>query len=64
MTTAPLNRAMLIRLSEGKIVHANEIRRAERCGNYTHVWYHGDALLDQIWDEDMKVWNAINDCSR
>lgn len=51
----------LIQLTESKIVDSSQIVRAERCGNYTDVWLksHSPGMLDQIWDEDRKLWNAI-----
>jgi hypothetical protein len=54
----------LIRLTDSLIVAADQIIRADRCGNYTDVWLRGYPVLKQIWDEDMRLWDAIKECSR
>lgn len=48
----------LIKLNDGVIVSDDEIVRADRSGNYTHVWLRTHPMM-QILDEDMKVWNQI-----
>lgn len=50
--------SVLIRIDDGLIVHPDQIERADRCGNYTNVWLKGHGLK-QIWDEDMRLWQAI-----
>lgn len=50
----------LIKLKDGLIVSSDLILAANRCGNYTHIFFKNDRMLmEQIWDEDLTVWNRI-----
>lgn len=49
----------LISINGGLIVHPLEILRAERCGNYTHVYIRDRQSAQIIWDEHSILWEAI-----
>lgn len=49
----------LIQIDDNLIVAPSEIRKAERCGNYTSVYLKGHELPKQIWDDQHKLWDTI-----
>lgn len=49
---------LLVRLHANKFIHINEIRRAERVGNYVEITTWSGEFI-QHWDEDQTVINQI-----
>jgi hypothetical protein len=52
----------LIKVRDGLIVNSQYIMRAYRCGNYTHLNLKSPTnqnCFEDVWDEDMRLWNAI-----
>lgn len=51
----------LIRLGNDNMINTSEIKKVSRCGNYTELSIKGELSIRQIWDEDRKIINQLDD---